>query len=163
MMFIFALAVTIVSAIVHLLVSKSIPRTKKRVVEVFLLYFLGNQWGFVAVLSSLNHIVAPDNLAIAIGWQTGSPFQIELGFASLGLALLGVLSIWLRGLFWIAPVVGKSVFLWGAAYVHILDLIENSPLNPGRLPVLFTDIVVPVIVISLLFAHIRMGGMKSSV
>jgi len=163
MVFITILTVTIVGAIVHLLVSKSIPCTKERIVEVFLLYFLGNEWGIAAVFTSLTHVVASDNLAKAIGWQAGSPFQIELGFASLGLALLGVLSIWLRGLFWIAPVVSHSVFLWGAAYVHILELIEKGGLHPERVIVLFMDISVPIIVIILLIAHIRMGGMKSSV
>ena len=77
------------------------------------------------------------------------------------MALLGVLSIWLRGFFWIAPVVSHSVFLLGAAYVHIREIVEKGNLNPGNAgPVLFMDIGIPVIVISLLLAYIRMGGLK---
>lgn len=164
MIFIIVLTITVLGAIVHLFLSQSTPRKKERVVKIFLLYFLSVEWGFGAILTSVPHIVAPDYIAKYIGWQTGSPFQIELGFASLGLAILGVLSIWLRGLFWIAPVVGHSVFLLGAAYVHIREIVEKGNLNPGNAgPILFMDIGIPIIVISLLIAHIRMGGLKKDV
>jgi hypothetical protein len=163
MIYIIIFTVTIVGAIAHLYFSRSVPRTREQTVKIFLLYFLSIQWGFGAVLTSIPHIVVPDRIAGCIGWQAGSPFQIELGFASLGLAALGVLSIWLRGWFWVAPVVGRSVFLLGAAYVHIREIFEKGNLNPGNAgPVLFFDIIVPVLVLGLLLAHIRMGGMERS-
>ena len=54
------------------------------------------QWGFGGVLTSVPHIVVPDTIAGFIGWEPGSPFQVELGFASLGLSLVGIACIWLR-------------------------------------------------------------------
>jgi len=111
---------------------------------------------------AIPHIVAPDTIAGYIGWVPGSPFQLELGFASLGIAILGILSMWFRGKFWIAPVVAQSTFLLGAAYVHIQDILVNTNLAPGNAgPILFYDIVVPVIACGLLFAHHRFGAMKN--
>ena len=112
------------------------------------------------MVTSIPHILVPDRIANYIGWQTGSPFQIELGFASLGIAILGILSIWLRGWFWVAPAISRSVFLFGAAFVHIREIIGRGNFSPGNAgPVLFFDISVPLLVLGLLLAHIRMGGM----
>ncbi len=163
MIFIFILCTTLAGAGVHLVRTPAAERTRKRVVEVVLLYFLCVQWGFGAVLTSVPHIVVPDTIAGYIGWEPGSPFQVELGFASLGLAVLGILSIWLRGPFWVAPAVGRSIFLLGAASVHIRDIAARGNLAPGNAgPVLFFDIAVPAIVLSLLVAHARMGGLQST-
>jgi len=163
MIFIINITITVVGAIVHLYIFRSVPRTKERIVKVFLLYFLCVQWGFGSILTSIPHIVVPDRIAEYIGWQAGSPFQVELGFASLGLAILGILSIWLRDWFWVAPVVGNSVFLFGAAYVHIREIIDRGNYSLGNAgPVLFMDIVVPLLVLGLLLAHIRMDGIKRS-
>jgi hypothetical protein len=73
--------------------------------------------------------------------------------------LLGILCIWIRGWFWLAPVVANSVFLLGAAYVHITDIIEHQNLAAGNAgAVLFYDIAVPVTVCALFVAHVRVGG-----
>ena len=163
MIFILNFIATVSGALIHLYRTRSIPHSKPRVVEVFLLYFLCVQWGFGAVLTSVPHIVVPDTIAGYIGWEPGSPFQVELGFASLGLAVLGILSIWLRGPFWVAPALGRSIFLLGAASVHIRDIAARGNLAPGNAgPVLFFDIAVPAIVLSLLVAHARMGGLQST-
>jgi hypothetical protein len=150
--FVVIYVVAVVAALVHLRVTRSTPRTTKRVVEVLLLYVLCVAWGFGSALLALGHIVTPEAIAAASGWPPGGPFQVMLGFAGLGLALLGMLSVWLRGSFWVAPAVGWSVLHFGAAYVDIRD---------GSLIVgLVWDIAVPLIVLSLLVAHLRLGGMR---
>ncbi|MCI0417324.1 hypothetical protein L0222_31545 [bacterium] len=72
---------TIAGAILHLFSQPSHLRTKKRIVEISLLYLLSIQWGIGAVFSSIPHIVIPDTVADYIGWHRGSPFQIELRFS----------------------------------------------------------------------------------
>ena len=119
---------------------------------MFLLYVLCLAWGVGGALLALGHIVTPEAIAATRGWAPGSPFQVMLGFAGLGLAVLGMLSVWLRGSFWVAPAVDWSVFHFGEAYVHIRD----GSLIAG----LVWDIAVPLIVLSLLVAHIRLGGMR---
>lgn len=76
---------------------------------------------------------------------------------------MGILAYWFRGKFWIAPVVAKTTFLFGAAYVHIQDILINENLSPGNAgPVLFYDIAIPVIACALLFAHYRYGGLEDA-
>ena len=73
----------------------------------------------------------------------------------------GVLCIWFRGWFWLAPAVGQSVFLLGAAYVHLSDIASQGNFSSGNAgPPLFYDIVVPGVVACLFVAHVRLGGMQ---
>ena len=105
--------------------------------------------------------MVPDSIAASIGWEAGSPFQLELGFASLGTAILGILCLWLRGWFWLAPIVSRSVFLLGAAYVHLADILATGNLAPGNAgPILLYDIGVPLLAIGLFIAHVRLGGIE---
>ena len=154
-------AATVLGAVIHLWSTRSGGLSPPRIVEVSLLYLLCVQWGFGAVLTAVPHIVVPDQIAELIGWPSGSPFQVELGFASLGTSLLGILSIWHRGWFWLAPIVARSVFLLGAAYVHVNDIFAHNNLSPGNAgPVLFYDIVVPILAIGLFVAYWRQGGVE---
>jgi hypothetical protein len=163
MVFIIITLLTAVGAAIHLAADRRSGLSRGRVVEVCLLYLLAGSWGFGAALLALPHILAPDYVAEYIGWQAGNPFQVELGFANLGRALLGILSIRFRGTFWVAPVVTNSVFSLGAAYVHLQDIFEHSNYSPGNAgPVLFLDIIVPVVAIALLVAYLRERNGESS-
>ena len=122
MIFHFIFVLSVLTAATHLYVGRGRINTGGRVVEVVLLHQLCVHWGFGAALIAIPHILTPDVIAESIGWAPGSPFQLELGFASLGTAILGILCIWLRGWFWLAPVISRSVFLLGAAGVHIRDI-----------------------------------------
>ena len=154
-------AASILGALLHLWSTRSAGLSSRRIVRVSLLYLICIQWGFGAALMSIGHIVAPDQVAGFIGWEPGSPFQVELGFASLGTSLLGILSIWFRGSFWLAPIVARSVFLLGAAYVHIEDILVHDNLSAGNAgPVLFYDIAVPILAIGLLVTYWRQGGFE---
>lgn len=163
MIFHFFFALTVLGAGLSLWLTRDRGLTSRRIVRISLLYLLSVQWGFGALFTAIPHIVVPDQIAEFIGWPSGSPFQLELGFASLGTSLLGILCIWLRGWFWLAPVVSRSVFLLGAAYVHVVDIAANENLAPGNAgPILFYDIVVPFIAIGLFIAYARLEGLSLS-
>ncbi len=67
---------TIAGAILHLYSQPSHLGTKKRIVEIFLHYFLSVQWGVGAVFSSVPHIVIPDTVADYIGsWNEEARFR----------------------------------------------------------------------------------------
>jgi hypothetical protein len=158
--YVFSFAALVLGALVHLRATRSTPRTRQRIVEVFLLYFLCGGWGVGSVLVMLAHILYPEEFASLMGAESGGGFQVVMGFAGVGLAILGILSIWLRGAFWVAPAVGWSVFLLGSAYVAIGDMVARGNLSTGTAwPVFVFEIAVPFIVLSLLVAHIRLGGM----
>jgi hypothetical protein len=147
---------SLATAGLHLFLTRQRGKSRERVVEVVLLHLLCVQWGFGAALTSIPHILTPDTIAELIGWAPGSPFQVELGFASLGTSILGILSIWLRGWFWLAPIVSRSIFLLGAAGVHIHDIMENGNFSPGSAgPVLFYDIAVPLLSAALFVVYAR--------
>ena len=77
--------------------------------------------------------------------------------------MLGILCIWIRGWFWLAPVVAQTVFLLGAGYVHVQDILIHDNFAPGNAgTILFYDIVVPAIGCGLFYAHFRMGGIGDS-
>ena len=156
-------ATTVSFILVHLWRTRSQELSRERVVKVSLFYLLCIQWGFGAASLAIPHILVPDQIAEFIGWEAGSPFQVELGFASLGLSLLGILCIWIRGWFWLAPVVAQTAFLLGSGYVHIQDVLIHDNFAPGNAgTILFYDIVVPVIGCGLFYAYYRMGGIGDS-
>ncbi len=156
MVFLLVIALAALGAAIHLLATRQSGLDRPRILEICLLYLLAGVWGVGAALLALPHILVPDYVAGYIGWEPGSPFQVELGFANLGRALLGILCIWYRGTFWIAPIVTNTVFGFGAAYVHVRDIVENANFSAGSVgPVLYLDFLVPIVAISLFVAHRR--------
>ncbi len=160
-----------ITAVTIAVIASQLWRTRRqglsrdRVVKVSLFYLLTVQWGLGAAFLAIPHILVPDRVASFIGWPAGSPFQLELGFASLGIALLGILCIWIRGWFWLAPVVAQTVFLLGAGYVHIQDILLTGNLAPGNAgSILFYDLVIPIVGCCLFYAYYRTGelGQASS-
>jgi hypothetical protein len=111
---------------------------------------LGGLWGFIG------HTVLADTVASGIGWAVNSPFQTELAFYHLGLGIAALFAIWLRQHMITALIIAKSIFWYGAAYVHLQDLILNhnfSPLNIGT--PLINDIVLPTVLLTLLYILLR--------
>ena len=90
-----------------------------------------------------------------IGFED-SPFQAEVGFASLGFAAVGLLAF--RGSFdlRLAAVVGPALFLLGAAGGHLYQMIAAGNFAPGNAGVIFyTDILIPLIGFALLWLQRR--------
>jgi hypothetical protein len=129
-------------------------RDNKKVVEIFLMYFLVIFVGVSGFLGFIGHVFFSNRIASAIGWPSGSPFQFEVGMADLAFGVLGVMCIWFRRHFWTAVGVGSSIFFLGAAYghaKHILVYKDTAVYNAG--PVFYVgDILVPLIVLSLIIA-----------
>jgi len=113
------------------------------VVEALFSYFilcsigLGNLYNFVV------HVFFGEMTARFIGWAD-SPFQAEVGFASLGFAAVGLLAFrGGRGLR-VAAVVGPACFLLGAAAGHAVQMVRAHNFAPGNAGVVFyTDILIP--------------------
>src|SRR5687768_2146345 len=67
----------------------------------------------------LAHVFISDEIADAIGWDAGSPFQLEVGFANLAIGLLGAIAAERRDGFREATVAAAFVFGVGAALAHV--------------------------------------------
>jgi hypothetical protein len=93
-----------------------------------------------------------DMIATGIGWPTGSPFQTELAFSSLGIGVAAMLTIWLRGHLITGLVIAKALFWYGSAATHLVDAIQHenyAPLNVGA--PLIGDVVYPTLMLWLLW------------
>jgi hypothetical protein len=121
------------------------------ILDALLFYGIEIQIGFVGLTSFFLHFFRSEKLAKSIGWPSGNPFQTEVAFANLAYGVPGILSIWIHGLFWTATVISFSVFMFGAASVHVRDLIRNRNYALGNsYPILFINIVIPIALILLL-------------
>jgi Family of unknown function (DUF6790) len=119
-------------------------RGRAAIVEVLFSYFLLFSIGFANLYNFVLHVFFGEMTARFIGWED-SPFQLEVGFASLGFAVLGFLAF--KGSFdlRLAAVVGPACFLWGAAGGHVYQMIKAHNFAPGNAGIIFySDILIPV-------------------
>ncbi len=149
----FLLIGLVASAIAYL--SKPIPRTRAQLIEALFSYFLLFSIGIANFYNFVMHVFFGEMAARFIGWAD-SPFQTEVGLASLGFAVVGLLAfrgdIGLRT----AAVVGPAFFLLGAAMVHVHSMITADNFAPGNAGVVFwTDILIPLIGLTLLYLQRR--------
>lgn len=130
--------------------SRPAPRSHEQLIEALFSYFLLFSVGFSFLYNFVMHVFFGAMAARFIGWAD-SPFQAEVGFASLGFAAIGFLAFrGDRGLR-VAAVVGPSLFLLGAAGGHIYQMIAARNFAPGNAGIIFwTDILIPVIAFTLL-------------
>ena len=125
------------------------------IVETLLVNFLVINVGISGLYAFMGHAFSSKKVAEYIGWSSGNPFQFEVAVTNLSFGILGVLCIWFRDNFWIATVIGFSVFALGAAYVHIRDIIKNKNHSPGNAgPPLYSDILKPIFLVGLLIAYL---------
>jgi len=130
------------------------PLTAPVIVEALFAYFVLFSIGCSFCYNFIMHTFFGAMTARFIGWAD-SPFQTELGLASLGFAVVGFLAF--RGGFdlRLAAVTGPALFTLGAAGVHIHDMIAAGNFAPGNAgTVFYTDILVPIVGFVLLwFQH----------
>lgn len=139
----------------HLFFKKQ-ARNAKSILEIFLAYGLVCNVGLSGIYAFMGHAFAPDQVAAYIGWPAGSPFQFEIAIANLSFGVLGLLCFWRRGDFWLATIIGHSIFVFGAAYGHVVDMVLHQNYAPGNAgPPLYADIIMPVIFVSLYCLHKR--------
>ncbi len=137
------------------LLSAPRPRTAHVVVEAVISYFILCSIALGYFYNFAVHVFFGEMAARFIGWAN-SPFQREVGFASLGFAVVGFLAF--RGSFdmRVAAIVGPACFLLGAAGGHIIEIVRSGNLAPGNAGViLYTDILLPMIGFALLWLKRR--------
>jgi len=150
----FFVVLGLVVGAMHVYLDKQ-PRTKGRVAEIFLLWFLVISVGIGGVFAFIGHTVFADATAASIGWPAGNPFQSEVAVANLTVGILGILCYWMRGNFWVATVIGFSVWWLGDAVVHIREIVVAENYAPNNAGVTFyLAILFPVILITLLVYYL---------
>ena len=115
------------------------------IVEALFSYFVLFSIGFSSLYNFVLHVFFGKLAAGFIGWED-SPFQLEVGFASLGFAVVGLLAF--KGSFdlRLAAIVGPACFLWGAAGGHVYQMITAHNFAPGNAGIIFySDLLVPIV------------------
>jgi len=120
---------------------------KSTLYYMIILYF-----GFLGIRAFVGHSFMADYVANYIGWQSGSPFQLELAFYHLGLALASLTYIWNQTKeLALGLIISKSVFLFGAMGIHIYEVIVSSNFSQGNIGfgIIFGDLLLPLLMIYL--------------
>jgi hypothetical protein len=115
------------------------------IVEALFSYFLLFSIAIANFYNFVLHVFFGKMTAAFIGWED-SLFQLEVGFASLGFAAVGLLAF--KGSFdmRLAAVVGPACFLWGAAAGHVYQMIAAHNFAPGNAGAIFySDMLVPLL------------------
>lgn len=142
------IAVTIISITLTLWRNRK-KEQKESAIETITIYTLGLS-GWFSIMSGLfGHIIYADEVAASIGWPLNSGFQMELGFASIGIGLVGFLSFWNKA-YWLPFIIMKFIFGWGAGYTHILHMIQHNNFSPSNTGiVVYWDFIFPLVMIVL--------------
>lgn len=107
--------------------------------------------GFQMLGFAIGHIFFADAIAQQIGWEPGSPFQLEVGLAALAISVLGLVSPMFGFEFRLASALVSAVYLWGCAFGHIRDMIRRKNFAPGNAGYVFWwDILYPAFLLILL-------------
>ncbi|MHA1111640.1 MAG: DUF6790 family protein [Promethearchaeota archaeon] len=135
---------------------------RARILEIFLLQIIYVGIAFFSIRGFIGHTILAKIVAEDIGWANGSLFQTELALYHLGFGVIGLISIWRRDSLWIGLIYAKSIFLFGAAGVHIYDIVANGNLSHGNTGmVLFgNDLILPLAAIILLHIHLKFQKKK---
>ncbi len=121
------------------------PWPSDAVVEALFTWFLFFSIGVSMLYNFVMHVFFGETAARFIGWAD-SPFQAEVGYASLGFAAVGFLAFRGARQTRLAAVLGPALFLWGAAIGHALAMARTQNFAPGNAGVIFwTDILLPVV------------------
>ena len=131
------------------------PRTPAAVCESLLRWFIFFSIGCSMLYNFAAHVFFHEQVAQIIGWAD-SPFQIEVGLASLGFAVVGFLAF--RGDWQVrlASIAGPACFLAGAGVGHLYQIATTHNMAPGNAgSVLYTDFLIPAIGFGLLWLAYR--------
>lgn len=133
---------TLVAAI-QIMRVHSLQRTSAVIYENILKWFLFFSVGCTYFFNFIVHVFFGEISAHFIGWAN-SPFQLEVGFASLGYAAVGFIAFrknwWLR----LGAVLGPAIFMLGAAGGHVYQMIVAHNFAPGNAGIMFySDLFLP--------------------
>lgn len=127
------------------------------VAEKLLSWYVFFPIGMSFLYNFVVHVFFGKMAASFIGWAD-SPFQLEVGMASLGFAVVGFLAAWRGYEIRLAAVVGPAIFMLGAAAGHVHQMIAVHDFAPGNAGVVFyMDVVIPLVGFLLLWLDRRLS------
>ena len=145
------------------LINKPKPLRLDVVAEALFSYYFLFTIGINNLVNFVAHVFFGDFSAEFIGWPQ-SPFQAEVGFASLGVGIAGVIAFRASLPFRVATLIPPSAFAWGAAGGHIYQMIVAKNFSPGNVGVVLpSGILIPIVGFVLLwlsYKHPKPGAVN---
>jgi hypothetical protein len=127
------------------------PISRALVIEKLLSWFVFWTVGALYFYNAVFHIFFGQLAAHYIGWED-SPFQLEVGMASFGFAVVGFLAAFRSFDLRLAAIVGPGIFMLGAAAGHVYQMITAHNFAPGNAGIIFwSDILLPLFGFALLW------------
>lgn len=138
-------------------------RGAERSLEVVLLWWIVVTIGVAGIVGGLYHLFDGAKIAREIGFTRGDGgFQDEVGFGDLALGVAAVLSVRFRDRYWLAILIVAAISLWGDAFGHIHQEVVNDNHDVDNTgPVLYSDILVPLVGLALYAARERLVRRRS--
>ena len=138
---------TLLSIGIHFYATRGRPRPTP--VTEITHFVIGLSGWFTFFAGLFGHIIYADEVAASIGWPLDSGFQMELGFASIGIGIVGFLGFRNRAV-WLPFIINKTAFGFGAGFTHILHAVQHNNFSPNNVGIiLYWDFIFPVILIAL--------------
>ena len=107
---------------------------------------------------TISFLAVPKGMADAIGFAH-SPFQFEIAFADLGLAVLGFRAASVSPRERLTSGLVAVVFLWGAAIGHVYQWFAGGDHAAGNTGgILANDVLIPAVMIALAARDVRRAG-----
>jgi hypothetical protein len=129
------------------------PMSKARAADKLLSDYLLYAVGIMNLYNCVVHTIFAETSAAFIGWAN-SPFQYEVGYASLGFGIAAIVAHRSNFTARLVAVLGPALFLWCAAAGHIYEILKTKNLSPGNAGVvLWTDIFIPVVGFAFLYFY----------
>ncbi|WP_439029610.1 DUF6790 family protein [Gordonia terrae] len=101
-------------------------------------------------MTGCGHMFFGEPIAESIGWPAKTPWQWEVGLASLATGVLGVIASGFGDEFTLATIIAFAVFYLGAAVGHVREMVTRRNFEPGNAgPIFVFDVLVPVYLIVL--------------
>jgi hypothetical protein len=126
----------------------------------------GVRWWAVSVVGCgslwlvISFLAVPDVMATAIGFNR-TPFEFEIAFANLALAVLGFRAASATARERVTIGLGAGMFLWGATIGHLYQWFANGDHAPGNTGgILVYDILMPAVMIILARRSQRLSAVE---
>ncbi|MCT8970486.1 DUF6790 family protein [Microbaculum marinisediminis] len=133
------------------------PVSTAVVVEKLLSWHIFFAIGVSYLYNFVMHVFFGKMAAAFIGWAD-SPFQFEVGTASLGFAVVAFIAAFGSFDLRLAAILAPSIFTLGAAVGHVRQMVEAHNFAPGNAGIIFwTDILIPLFGLALLALQWRLG------
>ncbi len=137
----------VIGFFIHLSKLSPEARTRKKIIELALLYQLVFFVGITSFLSFYALTFMEDTIQAYTQWPS-CPYMQELGNVNLAFGVLGMMAIWLRKSFWTAIVVGFAIWILGDAIHHQWDAYTRNHFSHGNVGALFyTDLIIPLLLL----------------